>query len=148
MNRKDISMKKVKTSLSRRDFLGTMAATGMAFTVVPRHVLGQAAGQAAPSDKLNIAGIGVGGKGSSDMDSVKSENIVALCDVDWRHASGTFRRYPKAKQYKDYRKMLDEMDKQIDAVVVATPDHTHAIISMAAIKRSKHVYCQKPLTHT
>ena len=134
--------------LSRRDFLGAMAATGMAFTVVPRHVLGQAAGQAAPSDKLNIAGIGVGGKGSSDMDSVKSQNIVALCDVDWRHAAGTFKRYPKAKQYKDYRKMLDEMDKQIDAVVVATPDHTHAMISMAAIKRGKHVYCQKPLTHT
>jgi predicted dehydrogenase len=141
-------MKKIGTQLSRRNFLGTMAATGMAFTVVPRHVLGQAAGQAAPSDKLNIAGIGVGGKGSSDMDAVKSQNIVALCDVDWRHASGTFKRYPNAKQYKDYRKMLDEMDKQIDAIVVATPDHTHAMISMAGIKRGKHVFCQKPLTHT
>jgi len=137
----------IGTNLSRRKFLGTMAATGMAFTVVPRHVLGQTAGQAAPSDKLNIAGIGVGGKGSSDMDAVSSQNIVALCDVDWRHAARTFKNFPKAKQYKDYRKMLDEM-KEIDAVVVATPDHTHAMISMAAIKRGKHVYCQKPLTHT
>jgi len=73
---------------------------------------------------------------------------VALCDVDWRHASGTFRRYPNAKKYKDFREMLDKEDKNIDAVVVGTPDHLHAIVSMAAIKRGKHVYCEKPLTHT
>jgi predicted dehydrogenase len=79
---------------------------------------------------------------------VSSENIVALCDVDWKRAGGTFRRYPEAKKYKDFRVMLDEEDNNIDAVVVATPDHVHAVASMAAIKRGKHVYCEKPLTHS
>jgi len=115
--------------------------------VVPRHVLGGPR-NAAPSEKLNIAGIGVGGQGGGDIRAVSSENIVALCDVDWRHASGTFKRYPNARQYRDFRRMLDKEDKNIDAVVVATPDHVHAVASMAAIKRGKHVYCEKPLTHS
>jgi predicted dehydrogenase len=90
----------------------------------------------------------VGGQGAADLGAVDSQNIVALCDVDWAHAAGTFRRYPKAKKYRDFRKMLDEEEKNIDAVIVATPDHVHAVASMAAIKRGKHVYCEKPLTHS
>jgi len=132
--------------LSRRDFIGAAGAVA-AFTIVPRHVLG-GAGNTPPSEKLNIAGIGVGGQGASDLQALESQNIVALCDVDWRHAADTFRRYPNAKKYKDFREMLDKEDKNIDAVVVATPDHVHAPASMAAIKRGKHVYCEKPLTHS
>jgi predicted dehydrogenase len=130
--------------VSRRRFIGGAAVA--AFTIVPRYVLG-GPGNVPPSEKLNIAGIGVGGRGAGDLDAVSSENIVALCDVDWRHAAGTFKRYPKARQYRDFRKMLDKEDKNINAVVVATPDHTHAVATMAAIKRGKHVYCEKPLTH-
>jgi len=132
--------------ISRRDFMGAAAATA-AFTIVPRHVLG-GPGQTAPSDKLNIAAVGTGGRGSSNIESLKSQNIVALCDVDWRHARGTFRRYPKATKYKDFRRMLEIEDNNIDAVIVAAPDHIHAVASMAAIKRGKHVYCEKPLTHS
>jgi predicted dehydrogenase len=132
--------------LSRRDFIGAAGAVA-AFTIVPRHVLGGPA-NTPPSEKLNIAGIGVGGQGASDLEALESQNIVALCDVDWRHAGDTFKRYPNAKKYKDFRRMLDEEDKSIDAVVVATPDHVHAPASMAAIKRGKHVYCEKPLTHS
>ncbi|MCU0913898.1 MAG: Gfo/Idh/MocA family oxidoreductase [Planctomycetes bacterium] len=130
--------------ISRRGFLGT-SATVAAFTIVPRHVLG-GAGQTAPSAKLNIAGIGVGGMGRSNLSQLESENIVALCDVDHAYAAGTFQKYPQAKVYTDYREMLDQ-EKGIDAVMIATPDHTHAVISMAAMRRGKHVYCQKPLTH-
>ena len=132
--------------ISRRDFMGA-AATVTAFTILPRSVLG-GRGNIAPNEKLNIAGIGVGGQGGSDLRALSSQNIVALCDVDWRQASRTFKRYPNAKKYKDFRRMLDEEDKNIDAVVVATPDHVHAVASMAAIKRDKHVYCEKPLTHS
>jgi len=132
--------------ISRRDFIGA-AATAAAFTIIPRSVLGGPR-HIPPSEKLNIAGIGVGGQGAGDIGAVSSQNIVALCDVDWRHAAGTFRRYPKASQYRDFRKMLDKEDKNIDAVVVATPDHIHAPASIAAIKRGKHVYCEKPLTHS
>ncbi len=131
--------------ITRRAFMGGAAAAA-AFTIVPRHVLG-GPGRAAPSEKLNIAGIGVGGQGGSDLRAVSSENIVALCDVDWRHAGGTFKRYPKAKKYWDFRRMLEKEDKNIDAVVVATPDHMHAVATMAAIKMGKHVYCEKPLAH-
>jgi len=132
--------------LSRRRFVRRAAAVA-AFSVVPRHVLGGPR-HVAPSEKLNIAGIGVGGRGADDLRGVESENIVALCDVDWRSAAGTFRRYPDAKQYRDFREMLDKEGRGIDAVVVATPDHVHAVASMAAIKRGKHVYCEKPLTRT
>ena len=130
--------------ISRRRFLTTTATTA-AVTIVPRHVLGRPR-NISPSEKLNIAGIGVGGMGKSNLRQLESENIVALCDVDHNYASGTFKRYPKAKVYTDYRKMFDKQ-KDIDAVVIATPDHTHAIISMEAMRRGKHVYCQKPLTH-
>jgi len=144
-NRKKPDEKQNK-QISRRDFMGAAAAV-TAFTIVPRSVLGGRR-NIAPSEKLNIAGIGVAGRGSADLRAVESQNIVALCDVDWGHASATFKRYPNAKKYKDFRIMLDEEDKNIDAVIVATPDHVHAIASMAAIKRGKHVYCEKPLTHS
>ncbi|MFC1652668.1 Gfo/Idh/MocA family protein [Planctomycetota bacterium] len=139
-------LKPSDSSLTRRTFLAKSVAVS-AFTIVPRHVLG-GPGQVAPSEKLNIAGVGVGGKGFSDLESVQAyANIVALCDVDSRKASKAFVRWPQAKQYQDYRMMLDKQP-EVDGVIVATPDHAHAVISMAAIKRGKHVYTQKPLTHT
>lgn len=131
-------------TLNRRQFLAT-AMVASAFSIVPRRVLG-GPGQPAPNDKLNIAGIGVGGMGAANLKALESQNIVALCDVDHDYAAKTFRQYPQAKLYRDYREMLDKQ-KDIEAVVVATPDHTHAVISMAALKAGKHVYCQKPLTH-
>ncbi len=138
--------KKTKqTNITRRDFIrGTAAAA--AFTIIPRSVLG-GPGNTAPSDKLNIAGVGIGGMGKENIKACESENIVALCDVDWNYAADVFKQYPNAKKYKDFRKMLDEQ-KDIDAVVVATPDHAHAVVAMAAMQRGKHVYVQKPLTRT
>ncbi len=132
--------------ISRRQFIGGAALASAGSMIGPRHVLGQGGGQP-PSAKLNIAGIGVGGQGGHDISQMTDENIVALCDVDSAHAGGIFRRFPDAKIHTDYRKMLAEQ-KDIDAVVIATPDHQHAIIAMAAIKMGKHVYCEKPLTHT
>jgi len=129
--------------INRRAFLAG-SAVAATVSVVPRHVLG--GGQNPPSEKLNVAGIGVGGMGQSNLRQLESENVVALCDVDHAYAAPVFKRYPKAKIYADYRKMLDQQ-KDIDAVVIATPDHTHAVISMAAMRHGKHVYCQKPLTH-
>ena len=131
---------------SRRDFMGGAAGAAVAFTIVPRHVLG-GPGHTPPSEKLDIAGVGVGGMGGSDLQSLASENIVALCDVHDSYAAKTFKTYPKAKVYKDYRKMLDKQ-KDIEAVVVATPDHTHACIAIAAIKAGKHVYVEKPLAYS
>src|SRR5690606_13225882 len=119
------------------------------FFIVPRHVLGK--GFVAPSDKLNIAGVGVGGKGNSDVNNAWNngkENIVALVDVDWKLGARCFDKHPNAKRYKDFRKMLDEMHKDIDAVIVSTPDHTHAIIALSAMELGKHVYVQKPLAHS
>jgi predicted dehydrogenase len=141
----DSNTVKRSSGLSRREFVGVAAAA--AFTIVPRHVLG-GPGRTPPSEKLNIAGIGIGGRGAGDLGEVGSENIVALCDVDEKYAAGVFKQYPKAKKYRDFRKMLDEENKNIDAVIVATPDHSHAVIAMTAIKMGKHVYCEKPLTHS
>lgn len=135
-----------RSRLTRRTFLTRTALAASAFSVVPRHVLGL--GEATPpSERLNIAGIGVGGQGGHDLARMNTENVVALCDVDRRHAAKIFQKYPKAKVYTDYRRML-ESQKDIDAVVVATPDHLHACISMAAMRSGKHVYCEKPLTHS
>jgi len=100
------------------------------------------------NEKLNVAGIGVGGQGGGDIGAMGGENVVALCDVDQRRAAGSFDRFPQAKRFEDFRKMFDQMEKQIDAVVVATPDHTHAVACSAAMTRGKHVYCEKPLTRT
>ena len=129
----------------RRRFLRTTFAVS-ALAIVPRHVLG-GAGQKPPSERLLIGVVGAGGRGADDIDGVKQENIVALCDVDTANAAQTFKRYPTAAQYRDFRVMLDK-EKNLDAVVIATPDHTHAVASMAAIQRGKHVYCEKPLTRT
>jgi predicted dehydrogenase len=133
--------------ISRRGFLGGSALSAAALTVVPRHVLGATQASQAPSDKLNVASIGVGGKGRGDVRGLASENIVGLCDVSEKRGGGSFKKFSKAKVYKDYRKMLDELDKSIDAVTVSTPDHVHAPASMKAMKMGKHVFCQKPLCH-
>jgi predicted dehydrogenase len=102
-----------------------------------------------PNEKLNIAGIGVGGKGHSDIEQAgKLGNVVAICDIDDKVLEARAKDFPNAKKYNDFRKMFDEMGKSIDAVTVSTPDHTHAVAAMMAIKMGKHVYCQKPLTHT
>ena len=122
------------------------AAALAAFSIVPATVLGGHAGTA-PSDKLNIAGVGVGAMGGVYVRECESQNIVALCDVDDAYAAKTFERYPNAKTYRDYREMLDKQ-KDIDAVIIGTPDHTHAFVAMAAMDLGKHVYCAKPLTRT
>jgi predicted dehydrogenase len=115
---------------------------------VPASVLARN-GAISPSNKLNIAGIGVGGMGAGDLNEIApGNNIVALCDVDWRRAANTFKKFPTAKRYRDFRLMFEDMTKDIDAVVVATPDHCHAVAAMAAITRGKHVYCEKPLAHS
>lgn len=130
------------SGISRRHFVPASAA---AFTLVPRHVLG--AGPRAPSDKLNIAAVGIGGMGQNYVAGCKSENIVALADVDDDLAAPVRKLYPAAKAYRDYRLML-EREKDIDAVIIGTPDHSHAVIAMAAIGLRKHVYVAKPMTRT
>jgi predicted dehydrogenase len=135
----------LKPHNNRREFLQKSALTGVGFWVAG----GLASGQSkSPNQKLNIACIGVGGKGGSDTDhAAHYGNIVALCDCDDQPLGKKAEKYPKAKKYNDFRKMLEEMNKQIDAVTVSTADHTHAVASIMAMKMGKHVYCQKPLTH-
>ncbi|HIJ74573.1 MAG TPA: Gfo/Idh/MocA family oxidoreductase [Candidatus Hydrogenedentes bacterium] len=132
-----------KGEISRRRFLmgsAAAAASGYAFS--------SRAKESPPNEKLNIAAIGSGGKGGDDIYNCSMENIVALCDVDWEHrAVFAARQFPKAKKYTDFRVMLEKEDKNIDAVIVSTPDHTHAVAAAMAIKMGKHVYVQKPLTH-
>ncbi len=133
---------------SRRSFIKKSAVAFAGISIVPRHVLGQ--GYIAPSDQLNIGVIGGGGKGYGDAVNAWNKgasNIAAICDIDWDMASKAFKKFPKAKKFKDFRKMLDQM-KDIDAVTISTPDHTHAVAAMAAMKLGKHVYVQKPLTHS
>lgn len=132
---------------SRRNFIKKTSLAAAAFTIVPRHVLGK--GYRAPSDTLYIAGIGVGGKGYSDLAECAKSNavkIIALCDVDDRRAKRAREDWSDATYYKDYRKML-EQESSIDAVTISTPDHMHAIQAMAAMEKGLHVYVQKPLTH-
>src|SRR6266571_2983825 len=138
--------KVTQSQFTRRQFLRGATLSTAGFMIVPSGVLGLR-GATPPSGRLNIAGIGFGGQGAHDLAQMETENIIALCDVDKHHAGHIFTKYSKAKQFIDYRKMLDEM-KEIDAVVIATPDHHHAFASMEAIKRGKHVYCEKPLTHS
>ena len=165
MNKKKASG---QSGITRREFLGA-AAAGAAFTILPRHVLGGPRNPA-PSDTLNLALIGAGGHGSFLINEIISQSkwmppdlggidVVAVCDVDEKRASETtirtapfravnhagFKRFPEAKQYSDFRRMLDREEKIIDAVVVATPDHTHIPASVMAMKMGKHVYCEKPL---
>ncbi len=136
--------------LTRRAFLAATTTTAVAGTawaqqpntarVVPRRV--------SPNETLNVAGIGVGGKGMQNIMSYRRENVVALCDVDLDRAGEAFYRLPDAKAYRDYRKMLDEMADDIDMLTISTPDHTHAPAAYMAMKLGKHVYVEKPMTHT
>jgi predicted dehydrogenase len=131
---------------SRRKFLKQTAAAGLGFWVAGGLLVPESR---SANERLNIACIGVGGKGSSDTDQAGNHgNIVALCDIDDRHMGSKAEKFPQAKKYNDFRKMFDEMGKEIDAVTVSTPDHTHAVAAIMAMKLKKHVYCQKPLTHT
>ena len=130
--------------LTRRQFVKRSAIATAALAipfVARRNVLGA-------NGRLNIAGVGVGGKGASDVANVDNENIYALCDVDEDNAAGSFRKYEQAKRFKDFRVMLEKEGGHIDAVTVSTPDHMHAPVALMAMKMGKHVYCQKPLTHT
>jgi hypothetical protein len=135
------------TPWSRRKFVKNAALSATAFTIVPSFVLGGR--HIPPSDTLYLAGIGAGGKGASDLtECAKSPHVKVafLCDVDDRQAVKTRQNFPDAPYYKDFRKMLDKEHKNIDAVTVSTPDHTHAVAALAAIEKGKHVYVQKPLT--
>src|SRR6266850_5711533 len=135
--------------ITRRQMVGSAAAAWASVMVVPRHVLGL--GQVPPSEIIRVAGIGVGGQGARDLNAVAQEKdvrIVALCDVDERRGKESFEKFPEAKQFKDFRKMIDDHQKEFDAVVVATPNQTHAAATIASIWASKHVYCEKPLAHS
>src|SRR6476469_5288011 len=138
----------MKEKSSRRKFIKNVSLAGGGFFIVPRHVLGR--GFIAPSDKLNVAGIGAGGKGEDDLSEFAKSpkvNIVAMCDVDDRQAVNSRKNFAKANYYKDFREMLDKEKNNIDACSISTPDHTHAVATMAAMELGKHVYTQKPLTH-
>jgi len=132
---------------SRREFLKKSSVAFLGVSILPSHVIA-GLGHTAPSDKLNVAGIGVGGMGRNNIANIKNQNIVALCDVDWTYAKRCFDDHPGVKKFKDYRIMLDQMEKEIDAVVIATPDHTHYVAAADSMKRGMHVYVQKPLTHS
>ncbi|MBI2535413.1 MAG: Gfo/Idh/MocA family oxidoreductase, partial [Gemmatimonadetes bacterium] len=121
--------------INRRTFVGEVTTAAAGFTIVPRHVLGR--GYRAPSDTLNVACVGVGGMGWNDVRGMAAENIYALCDVDDRRAEEAFMAHSKAKRYKDFRRMLEQDGNHIDAVTVTTPDHTHTVIAMAALKLKK-----------
>jgi len=140
-------IKKTTLPLSRRSFIKTSSSAVAGITFLPSNVIA-GLGHMAPSDKLNIAGIGVGGRGFRNLRDLESENIIALCDVDWKYSQRVFDYFPKAKKYKDWRVLYDELGSSIDGVVVATPDHTHALIAAHAISMGKHIYLQKPLTHS
>jgi predicted dehydrogenase len=137
----------MKTAFNRRNFLSRSAKTGAGLLILRNSRLAFAYDA---NSKLNIAGIGVGGQGRGSLDAFHKmgNNLVALCDVDAKRAGDIYQKHPAAKPYQDFRKMFDQMEKQIDAVLVATPDHTHAVAAVAAMKLGKHVYCEKPLTRT
>ena len=146
---------------TRRVFLKGTAIAGGALWLASNHGRGEpnaeasarkahahrARGTYKANEKLNVAGVGVGNKGSGDIAQCRRENVVALCDIDFEYAAGTLKQYPKARKYHDYRVMFDEMHKNIDAITCSTPDHMHASISVHAMRLGKHVYCQKPLAH-
>jgi predicted dehydrogenase len=135
------------TRRNRRQFLRDTGLAGVGFWVAGG--LSLAADKDSPNGRLNVACIGVGGKGGSDTEQAgKVGTIVALCDIDDGTLNNMAKRFPEAKKYNDFRQMFAEMGDKIDAVTVSTPDHTHAVAAMMAIKHKKHVYCQKPLTHT
>ena len=135
--------------ITRRQWLGGAVAAGASFTIVPRHVLG-GANHTAPSEKLALAGIGVGGIGFGQLRACEGAGfqIFALCDVDDVYAKKAYDQWPQAKRFRDYREMFEAIDSQIDAVYCGTPDHTHAVIVLPALRRKKHVCCVKPITRT
>jgi|AGTN01.1.fsa_nt_gi Predicted dehydrogenases and related proteins len=136
---------------TRRTFIKNTLFTVTGLTILPSYVVSGVKRNEvfkAPSDTLNIAGIGIGGKGHPNLVGMNTENIIGLCDVDWKYADNCFKEFPKAKRYKDWRRMFDEIGKDIDGIMISTPDHTHAIIAATALTMDKHVYCQKPLTHS
>jgi predicted dehydrogenase len=134
----------MKASLNRRDVLKGSVALGAGVFV---NSLASAQAPKAPADKLNVAVIGLGGQGKSNLNGVSKENIVALCDVDDVRAGDAYERFPQAKKFYDFREMFDQMHDQIDAVVVSTPDHTHFHPARQAIELGKHVYLEKPMAH-
>ena len=138
--------------ISRRSFLKTGTAAAIGLSVAPGMFAAPASKKKAapaPMDrKLKILGVGIGGRGAADLKGMETEEIIGLCDVDTKYAAHVFERYPNAKRYTDYRKMYDELLDEADAVMVATSDHTHAIIAAEAIAAGKHVYCEKPLVHS
>ncbi|MEP6754219.1 MAG: Gfo/Idh/MocA family oxidoreductase [Chthonomonadales bacterium] len=135
--------------MDRRQFLSGIGAGATLLAVHPGGI-SQGPKSTAAIDKVNFAGIGIGSQGGGDVDNIVAEggNLVALCDIDAKYAGKKFDQYPKAQKFVDYRVMFDKLGKDIDAVVIGTPDHTHAMITMEAMRRGKHVYCEKPLTHT
>src|SRR6266404_4179073 len=137
----------MKTNINRRNFLSKSARAGAGLLILRNSKLAFAY---EANSKLNIAGIGVGGQGRGSLDAFHGmgNNLVALCDVDAKRAGDIYQKHPEAKRYQDFREMFDQMEKQIDAVLVATPDHTHGVAAVAAMKLGKHVYCEKPLTRT
>ena len=155
MTIRENNSQKPGSALTRREFIGTTATAAAGFVIVPRKVLG-GPGYQAPSDTLNIGCVGVGGKGTSDIWACSTENIVALCDADDEQMARFMiqkdnkpeyqPKYDKAAKHRDFRKMLEK--EKLDAITVSTPDHTHAVIAMTAMKMGKHVFVQKPLTHT
>ena len=138
----------MSSGTNRRDFIKYTAATGMGYWVAGRKTWAQEADSRSPNEKVNIASVGVGGKGDSDSEQAgQVGNIVAICDTDDNQLARKGKQFPRAKKFNDFRKMFDEMGKGIDAVTVSTCDHCHAVVAMMAIKNGKHVYCQKPMTH-
>jgi predicted dehydrogenase len=131
--------------LHRRDLLKSTAAAAVdvGYWTTTSKVRAES-----PNEKLDIVCIGIGGRGGANVGGVSSQNIIGLCDVDERTGGGSFKRFPKAHKFQDYRKMLDKMEKQIDAVVVSTPDHTHFHPSIKAMQMGKHLYCEKPMAHS
>ena len=134
------------TRTNRRRFLQTTAATGVGFWVAGGL---QAAESKSPNERIAMASVGIGGKGSGDSaDAGGSGDMVAICDIDTKRLEGAQKRFPKAKVFTDFRKMLEEMEESIDAVTVSTPDHTHAPAGLMAMRMGKHCFCQKPMTHS
>ena len=141
-------MRQGKNQVSRRKFLKGAAAGAATFAIASPDILG-GPGRTAPNDKMGVAFIGCGGRGGAQVGGLSGgNNVVGLCDVDGRRAAGSFNRFAQAPKFKDFRRMLDKVGKEADVVAVSTPDHTHAVACMAALKLAKHVYCEKPLAHS
>src|SRR5687767_4868911 len=136
----------VRTELSRRSFLKSASLASAAGVAFP-HVM-RSQGDVSPNSKLNIACVGVGGRGGAAVKALSEENLLGFCDVDDARAAGTFKAHPDVPRFKDYRRMFDKLGNSIDAVTVSTPDHMHYPIAMVAMALRKHVFVEKPMAHT